>query len=410
MSHFIVGLDIGSRTIKAVVGEVRRDNSLAMHGVLKMPSAGVRKGVVADIGETTQALSPVIGEIKKISKQAGANIYLGVGASDVRVQPSVGVVAVSRADYEIFEDDVNRAIQSAQAINLPNNRMILHAIVREYIVDGVKDIRDPLEMVGNRLEVNSLIIDAFAPAVKNLSKCVEVLGSDLGGLILGPLAAARAVLTKNQRELGVALVDIGFGKTSMAVYEEGKLLHTAIFPVGSGNVTNDLAIGLKISVEAAETVKLSYGSALAREVGGRDLLDLVKIDSRARGSVTKRFIAEVIEVRLAEILEFVQNELKYIGRAGKLPAGVVFVGGGAKIPGIVELGKQELKLAAQVGIPELSPLLIQHDIDLGAKLEDPEFALALGLLFSGYDKALEGKPTHLPVHGFFKKFLNYFAP
>ncbi len=409
MNHFIGGLDIGSHSIKAVVGEVKRSGGLHVSEVLKMPSSGMRKGVVQDLSDATQALSPVIAHIRKAAKQASSNLYLGVGANDLKVQSSIGVVAVSRADYEIYEDDVKRAIQSAQAVNLAPNRMVLHSIVKEYIVDGVRDIRDPLEMTGSRLEVSSLIIDTFQPTVKNLTKCVEILGGELGGLILGPLAASRAVLTKNQKELGVAVVDIGFGKTGMCVYEEGKLLHSAIFPVGSGNVTNDLAIGLKIPVGAAETVKLSFGSAIAREVGMRDTVELSKVDPKSKGNVTKRFITEIIEIRLAEIFELVNNELKFIGKAAHLPGGAVLVGGGSKLPGIVDLAKQELKMAVQVGVPETFSFSLANP-ELAAKLEDPEFACSLGLLLSGYDKALESKSASFPVKGFLRKMLQYFAP
>ena len=381
MNQFIAGLDIGSRSIKAVIGSLER-GGLTIVEAVKRPSAGMRKGVVQDLSEVTQALSPVIGEMKKIGKAAAGNIFLGIGSSDLKVQSSLGVVAVSRADYEIYEDDVNRAVASAQAVNLAPNRMVLHAIVKEYIVDGVHDIQDPIEMTGNRLEVSSLIIDAFAPALKNLSKCVEILGGSVTNVVLNPLADARAVLTRNQKELGVVLVDIGFGKTSMCVYEEGKLLHAAVFPAGSGNVTNDLAIGLKIPTEAAELVKLSFGSAMAREVAVRDAIELAKIDPRAKGTVQRKFIAEIIEVRLAEIFEFVNNELKYIGKASRLPAGVVLVGGGAKLPGVVELAKQELKLSAQIGIPEMHQFEVGTS-DTGTKLEDPEFSCALGLVLGG---------------------------
>jgi len=409
MNNFAVGLDIGSHAIKAIVGEVGRDGGLTIVDVLTVPSSGLRKGIIQDVSDATQALSPIIGEIRKISKAASSNIFLGVGSSDLKVQSSIGVVAVSRADFEIYEDDVNRAIQSAQAVNLAPNRMVLHSIVKEYIVDGVHDIRDPLEMTGNRLEVSSLIIDAFQPVVKNFTKCVEILGGELGGLILTPLADARAVLTKNQKELGVVLIDIGFGKTSMCVYEEGKLLHAAIFPVGSGNVTNDLAIGLKMPIEAAEMVKLSFGSAVAREVGFRDTVELKKIDPRSKGTVTKKFISEIIEVRLAEIFEFVNNELKYIGKSARLPAGAVLVGGGAKIPSIVDLAKQELKMSVQIGVPESSFFRFRNS-ELAAKVEDPEFVCALGLLLSGHDKALGAKTMQLPMKGFLRKVFRYFAP
>ncbi len=408
-SSFVAGLDIGSQSVKAVVGEIGRGGSFRVIEVLKFPSAGIRKGVVQDVSEVTQSLSPAIAAMKKIGKAASANIFLGLASSDLKVQQSLGVVAVSRADFEIYQDDVNRAIQSAQAVNLAPNRMVLHSIVREYIVDGVRDIRDPLEMTGNRLEVSSLIIDAFAPSVKNLTKCVEILGGGVGGIILGPLANARAVLTKNQRELGVVVVDIGFGKTSMCVYEEGKLLHAAVFPVGSGHATNDLAIGLKVPTETAEVVKLSFGSAIAREVAVREAIELTKIDGRSRGTVQRRFIAEIIEVRLAEIFELVNNELKYIGKSAKLPGGIVLVGGGAKLPGIVDLAKQELKLSAQIGIPETHGFELGSP-EIGIKLEDPEFTCALGLMLWGYDKSTESATIQFQMKGLLSKMFRYFAP
>ena len=217
----------------------------------------------------------------------------------------------------------------------------MHAITKEFVVDGIGDIRDPLGMSGNRLEVNSLIIDAFGPSIKNLTKCVEMAGVSVGGLIFSPLADSMASLSKNQKDLGVALVDVGFGTTSLCVYEENKLIHCAVFPVGSGNITNDLAIGLKTSVESAEAVKLTYGSANLKGASGREQVDLKKIDPDTRSNVSRRFIAEIIEVRLAEIFEFVNNELKIIGKASQLPVGVVLVGGGCKLSGIVDFVKEE---------------------------------------------------------------------
>jgi len=265
-------------------------------------------------------------------------------------------------------------------------------------------------MTGNRLEANSLIIDAFAPAIKNLNKAVETSSGGLSGLIFGPLASASAVLSKNQRQLGVVLLDIGFSTTSMCVYEDNKLLHISIFPVGCGHVTNDLAIGLKTSIEAAEAVKISYGYAMAKNVSGRDLIELSKIDSQSKNSVSRRFISEIIEMRLVEILEWANNELKHIGKAGKLPAGVVLVGGGAKMPGLVDLTKQELRLPAQIGVSDLSNFTILNG-DLNTELEDPEYACCLGLLLWGK----ENSPTkyssfNLSGGNFLKKIFGYFVP
>jgi cell division protein FtsA len=294
-------------------------------------------------------------------------------------------VAVSRADYEIHKDDVDRATIASQAIKLAPNRVVLHAITKEFIVDGVGDIRDPLGMTGNRLEINSLIIDVFEPATKNLTKCVEMAGGIVSGLIFSPLASARSVLSKNQKDLGVVLIDIGFSTTGICVYEEGKLIHAAVLPVGASNITNDLAIVLKTSVIAAEAIKLSFGSALAKEVSGKEIIDLRKIDPNAKNTTTKKKVAEIIETRLAEIFEFVNNELERVGKAGQLPAGVVLVGGGSKMSAIVDLAKHELKLPAQIGVPETASLEIANG-ELNLQIEDPEFACAVGLVLWGSEK------------------------
>jgi len=409
MPNHIVGLDIGSHSIKAIIGELKKDGKLELIDILKYPSAGLMRGVVHDISDMTQALSEPLNQIKNISKSAISNIYLGIGSNDMKVHPSIGVVAVSRADYEIYEDDIKRAKQSAQAINIPPNRMVMHSIVKEFVVDGVRDIRDPLGMIGNRLEVNSIIIDAFIPSVKNISKCVEMLGGGLKDLIISPLAGARATLNKNQKELGVVLVDIGFGKTSICVYEENKLLHTHILPVGSRDITNDLAIGLKIPVEVAETIKFSFGSALPKEISARETVDLTRIDAKLKGSISKKFIAGIIEARLAEIFELVDNELKSIGVSMKLPSGVVLAGGGSKIPGIVDLARQELKLSAQICLPNPTPLYSRTD-GHSEQLEDPEFIVALGLILWGYDRTVEKKQINVPLKGMLKKIFGYFNP
>lgn len=408
MNNYIVGLDIGSHNIKAAVAEIRKDGKPYLVRVLKFPAEGIRKGAVADIGEATRSVSNALSEVKKISKGAVKNIYLGVGTSDVKVQFSKGIAAVSRANSEIQKDDVERVIEASRAIKDVNNRTVLHLITQEFIVDGVGDIRDPIGMIGNRLEINSLIVDAFEPTVKNLVHCVEIAGGEVSGLIFTPLASSRSVLTKNQKELGVVLIDVGSGKTSIAAYEENKLLHTAVFPIGSGNVTNDLAIGVRSSIVAAEMLKFSFGSALTREVPSRELIDLKKIDPAARGTVSRRFIAEIIEVRLAEILEFVNNELKRISRAGKLPAGAVIVGAGAKIPAIVDLVKQELGLAAQIGVPDVSNFNLGPE--LITQVEDPEFACVMGLTLMGLDKINEFRHPSRSHLGFLRNLLRYFMP
>lgn len=408
-SRYIVGLDIGSLMTKAVVLEFKSDGSVVLQYAIKAPIEGMRRGQVDDLSAVTRSINAVLADIRQIHPHAAKRIYLGIGTPNARVQTSRGIVAVSRADFEIYNDDIARAIEAAESIKLPANRMVIHTITDEFVVDDVTDIKDPLGMSGHRLEARAMIIDAFAPAVKNITRAVEVAGGSIGGLIFEPIAAARAVFTKNQRELGTALVDVGFSTTALVVYQEHKLLHTSIFPFGSGHITNDLAIGLKTSVEAAEGVKLAYGAAYAKDVPIRETVDISKFDSHARGSIGRRFIADIVEVRLAEILEVIHTDLKGINKSGQLPGGVVLVGGGAKIPGLIDLVRQELRLPARVGIPDLSALQVPHP-ELAARVEDPEYACALGLALWGIDKSNEGSGKSANAFGWLKKVLGYILP
>jgi len=397
---YLTALDLGSSQIKGLVAEVKKDGQVSLLDVFKLPSAGLRKGEIVSLEEATQSLKTAVDAIKKINKAAIKNIFINIGGSNVKIQNSRGIVAVSRADSEIYSEDIERVIKASQAINLGPNRMILHTITQEFIVDGIGDIIDPLAMTGNRLEVNSLIIDAFKPTVNNLIKAVEAAGAKIGGIIYSPLAAARAVLTKNQKELGVVLIDIGFGTTGMAVYEENKLLSANVFPVGSSHITNDLAIGLRCPIETAEAIKLSFGSALAKEVSNKEKVELHKIDESLKSTVNRRFVSEIIEIRIAEIFEFINNELKLIGKLGQLPAGTVLTGGGAKIPSILELAKQKLKLPVQMGVPGLTEIESINE-DFRVQVEDLEFSVADGLLLFGLDAIL--KETGWSISRFGKK-------
>jgi cell division protein FtsA len=405
--EFITGLDVGTSSIKLAVAERRAGKPALLH-VYQEPCSGMRKGAIAEISEVSQAINRALGEAKHISKSALKRVYVSVGSPLVKMQSSRGIVAVSRADTEIYQDDIERAVRASQAVNLPQNRTIIHTITKEYVVDGVGDIADPLGLSGNRLEVQSLILDAFAPHVNALMHAVELAGAEVGGLVFSPLAAARAALSKRQRDLGAAIVDIGFGTTGVAVYEENKLVTTAKFPVGAGNISNDLAVGLKINVDAAEAVKLHYGYALAKEVNQKEQVELKKISSEARATVSRRFIAEIVESRIEEIFDLVNNELKLVQKYGELPGGVVLVGGGAKLPGLTDLAKQEMKLSTQIGCAIAS----EWEADGGAfkeYLEDPEFVGAFGLILSGMDK--EGWNDHRESSKFdIKGMLKYFTP
>ena len=392
----ILGLDIGSETIKAVVAEPTSEGKILLKAGFRKPSRGLRKGVVVDMENATNTVGGLLDKVRETSKSALKNIYLRVGGSDVRVQSSRGITAVSRANSEIYRDDVDRVVQASEAVNLPPNRMILHTIKKEFIVDGVGDIQDPLGMTGSRLEVLSLIVDAFQPTIKNLSKCVELAGATL--------------LTDNQKELGVISVDIGYGTTGIAIYEENKLLHTRVFPVGAGHITNDLAIALKIPVEVAEKVKLSYGYASAQGASNKEKVDLQRLDSNVKGSPSRKFISEVIESRLQEICELISSDLRAIDKERHLPAGIVITGGGAKLPGVTELFRDELRLATQVGFPR-DKIFEAESKSMLEFIESPEYALVLGLVLSS--KQAHGNRLSLNGGGvskFFKNFFKNFLP
>lgn len=400
-------IDIGSSAIKTIVADYRKDGRLKVVGAIRQSSSGLRKGVVVDASETINALRKVIEDLRSVSRKATQNIYVNVNGDNIKTHSSKGVAAVSRADGEILHDDIERALQASRAIHLPPSHLVLHNITKEFLVDDIGDIADPAGMNGSRLEVNSLVVSAFAPFVNNLIKYLEKSGGSIGGLVFNPIASSRSVLTKKQMDLGAAAIDIGFGTTTLSVYEEGKLIHAACLPIGAGNITNDLAVGLKMPVETAETIKLAYGYALSREISRRDTVKMTEIDQFLTGEVSRRFLSEIIEIRLAEIFELVNNELKLIKRNSQLPAGIVLTGGGAKLAGIAELAKQELKLSAQIGLPHLD-LLDTGESNYNEILNEPEFSVAVGLLLAATDQ--NQKSEKLRQRFSVKKFLVNFLP
>lgn len=403
MSHFITSLDIGSAQIKCIVAAQKKDGTFSIITAFKQPSVGIRKGVIVDAGDATEVLRNVATDLERLSKRAAQNVFVNMQSEYVRARPSRGIVAVTRVDQKILQDDIERVTQASRAIKLLPNYLVLHNIIREYLVDEVGNIEEPVGMTGNRLEVNTLIIDAFAPHVNLLARTLERAGMGVGGIIFNPLAASRAVLSKRARELGVVLVDIGGGTTSLVVYEENKVVHAKSFPIGSGYVTNDIAIGLKVSIDTAEQLKIAHGSAIAKDISRRDAIRLSELEGTLTGDVSKRFLAEIIEVRLAEIFELIHNELKYLGKL-QLPAGVVITGGGIKLHHMPEFVKQQLKLPVQVGYPLLTAFEVPNPAH-EELLSDPEFATALGLVLWGTDEVVKSAPISETIKHFFRNLM-----
>ncbi len=372
--RIFVGLDIGSSSVRVVVGKQESElGTPSIIGVGEAASAGIRRGVIVDIDEAVSSIAEALEKAERMTGLTIDHAVVSVGGAQITSQESHGVVAVARADGEITESDVVRVVDASQAISIPANREILHVIPKNFTVDGQTGIKDPVGMSGIRLEVDSQIIQASVPFIKNLTKCIMQAGLEIDDLVLAPLAAAQAVLTKKQKELGVALIDLGGGTTGMVVFEEGDLVTSTILPVGSMHITNDLAIGLRTSVDTAEKIKLQYGQAEMKEVKKDIEIDLAKIDRQEDGKVSSKHIAEIVEARLEETLDLINKELKRINRDGQLPAGVILTGGGAKLPGVVELAKKQLRLPVIIGLPSSVATVID-------RVNDPSFATAIGLV------------------------------
>lgn len=411
--QYIVGLDIGTQNLRVVQAKVdETSGALSVIGASSVPSSGMRKGVIVDIEEAVSSISAVLEKVERMTGVPVTHANISVGGNHITCIESKGVIAVSRADGEITENDVIRVIDASQAISIPPNREVIHVIPKTFTLDGQTGIKDPVGMTGIRLEVETIIIHGALPFLKNLNKAVAQTGLEVDQLVLNPLAAAQSTLNKRQKELGVALIDLGAGTTSLAVYEENNLLHTAIIPVGSMHITNDIAIGLRCTIETAEKVKLMYGQASSREVDKHQNIDLSKLDPEETESVSRHSVAEIIEARMEEIFDLVNHELRKINRDSKLPAGLILTGGGSELPGIVDFTKRQLRLPTAVGHPQEMQTVIDQ-------VMDPAFATVVGLALWGskysaaygdskIGRAMEGlleNENVLKLRKWFKSFL-----
>lgn len=400
-----IGLDIGSTKVTCVVGLHEEGSALpSVIGVGTAPTSGMRKGVVVDVEETVSSITAAVDEAERISGVAIDRATISIDGAHVQSLNSKGVIAVGRADQEITVDDLHRVEEAATAIQLPPNREILQVFPRSYTVDAQTNIKDPVGMNGVRLEVESHIVTGATPAIKNLDRSIYQAGIEIQGQVLVPLAAARAVLSKRQKELGVAVVDIGGGTTGIAIYEEGDVLYSSVLPVGAGHITNDLAIGLKTDVDTAEKIKLKYVRAHASKV---NLAEKIRIEELEGDDnlVARRELQNIAGARLEEIFQLVRTELKKVGKDHLLPGGVVLTGGGAKMAGIDELAKELLQLPATIGKPEGFSGIVD-------RINDPAFAAPVGLMLENMSHgAVAPQPgagigqTVDKIKGIFKNFL-----
>jgi cell division protein FtsA len=376
-SRIIASLDIGSSKIRTVVGTLEEKTQTPnIIGVGVTPSGGLRKGSVIDVEETINTISTSLEDAERMAGEPINHVFLGIGGSHLESLNSKGVIAVSHAGNEITEDDVDRVLEAAQAVSIPGNRRILRIIPKSFTVDEQKGIKYPVGMTGIRLEVEAHIVTGLVPAIKNIEKCVLQAGVDIDDIIPTSLAASEAVLSKRQKELGVVVLDIGSGGTSLSVFEEGTTLHTAVLPVGGESVTNDIAIGLRTSIDTAEKIKIEYGSCIPEDINDRETIDLSLVSKIDSHKVSKKHMAEIIQARYHEIFILAKDELAKIHRDGMLPGGVILTGGAVKMPGTIDLARETLNLPVQIGFPQNFEGVVD-------KIDDPAYATAIGLLIWG---------------------------
>ncbi len=366
-----VGLDVGTSTVRCVVGTVDANNSgkLSVIGHGSAPNLGMRRGVVVHVEDTAEAIVQALTEAERVSGMRIQGATVNVNGSHVSGINSKGVIAISNANREISQEDRMRAEEAAAIMQLPSNREIIQVFAKNYRLDGQENIKDPVGMHGVRLEVDTHIVTAATPNLRNLDMALEKAQIQPHNHTLSSLAAAEAVMARQQKEAGTLLMDIGAGTTNLVVLEDGEVQHVAVLPIGSQHITNDLAIGLKTDLDIAEAVKIKYAT-LEQSHPKRD----IRIRVQGKDHIFKaEDVAMIAEARVEELLEYVQKELVRIHRAHKLPGGVVIVGGAAKLPAIAEFTKEKLQLAARVG-------KLQSVSGLIDTVDDPTYATAVGLM------------------------------
>lgn len=373
----ITGLDIGSSAVRIAVGQmgIRADGKkeLQIIATAEVPSEGVQKGVIVSIEEAVSSVSNALEQIERMVGVPITNVWIGISGMHILSQKTRGVVAVAKPDGEISEEDVSRAIDAAKTIAAPLNYELLHLVPRHFAVDGQVGIKDPVGMTGIRLEVEAQAVYGLTSHLKNVTKSVYRTSVSIDDVVLSVLATADAVLTPRQKELGVLIVDFGGSTTTLLVYEGGNVIHTAVLPIGSDHITNDLALGLQTSIDVAEKIKIQVGSCTTKNINKQDVVDLFDFGNPTNEEVSLFYITEIINARVCEILERIDKELASIERSGLLPAGVIFTGGGSKIGGLVELTKQKLRMNATLGFP--------LDIrTVTEKANDVAFAPSIGLV------------------------------
>ncbi|HJR54540.1 MAG TPA: cell division protein FtsA [Gemmatimonadota bacterium] len=380
--NIIVGLDIGTTKISCIIAELDADRNVKIVGVGTSRSEGLRRGVVVNLEKTVVSIGRAIEEAELMAGVEVRNVYAGIAGDHIRSINSHGVIAVSRGGVEITRADIGRVVDAAKAVAIPMDREILHILPQEFTVDDQKGIKDPSGMAGIRLEVDVHIVTGAVSSAQNLVKAIQQAGYQVRDLVLEPLASSHGVLTDDERELGVALLDIGGGTTDIALFHEGSIRHTAVIGLGGNSVTNDIAIGLRTPARDAERIKERYGAAVASTVDPDEEIVVPHMAGQGERRVSRELLASIIQPRMEEILSLARSDIKKTGWHDKVPSGFVLTGGASALPGTVELAEQILAMPVRIG----RPLGVTGLVD---SVDEPRFATGVGLVIYGRDAGRE---------------------
>jgi cell division protein FtsA len=372
--NLIVGLDIGTSKVAAIVGELNEDGEIEVIGIGSHPSRGLKKGVVVNLETTVQSIQRAIEEAELMAGCRIHSVYAGIAGSHISSMNSHGIVAIK--DKEVTQSDVDRVIDSARAVAIPADQKILHILPQEFVIDRQEGIKEPIGMSGIRLEARVHIVTGAVSAAQNIVKCIRRCGLEVEDIILEQLASCSAVLTEDEKDLGVCLVDIGGGTTDIAVFTDGAIRHTAVIPIAGDQVTNDIAVALRTPTQHAEEIKIKYACALTQLAKLEETIEVPSIGDRPTRQISKLNLAEIVEPRYEELLLLVQAELRRSGFEDLIAAGIVLSGGSAKVEGLVELAEEIFHMPVRMGIP-------QYVTGLNDVVRNPVYATGVGLLLFG---------------------------
>ncbi|MBV53062.1 MAG: cell division protein FtsA [Coxiellaceae bacterium] len=398
----MVALDIGTSKIAALVGEIGPEGQVEVIGFGAHPSRGLKKGVVVNIETTVQSIKYAIEEAELMAGCEIHSAFTGIAGSHIRSLNSHGIVAIR--DREVNSHDVDRVIDAAKAVAIPADQKILHIVPQEFVVDSQDGVREPIGMSGVRLEAKVHIVTGAASAAQNITKCVKQCGLQVDDIVLEQLASSKAVLTEDEKELGVCLVDIGGGTTDIAIFTEGAIRHTAVIPIAGDHVTSDIAVALRTPMQSAEKIKIEHGCALSKLVESAGAIEVPGVASRAPKDIHKKALAQVVQARYAELFELVAAEIRRSGFENLVASGIVLTGGASKVEGSIELAESICQMPVRLGAP-------QNISGLVDVRQNPGFSTGVGLLMHGMKAQQYGVASYDIGHnadGLWSRMKNWF--